>query len=248
MGDVYANQAPVSDFDLTAENGVVHILDAVVLPSQTVADIAIGSAVHTSLVAAVIKAELLPALTNPLASLTVFAPTNQAFDALATALGTDLNGVLANPELADILLYHVVNGTVLSTDLANGLVPTLNGQSVLVDLTTGVMINQSNVTAEDNVADNGVVHIIDAVLVPSLAGIEESQIEILSVYPNPASNVLNINNSLKGNYELVSIYGEVVKSGTLSNNAIDVSELSTGNYFIKLTNNTTVYQAKFIKL
>lgn len=248
MGDVYVNQAPVSDFDLTAENGVVHILDAVVLPSQTVTDIAIGSAVHTSLVAAVIKAELLPALTNPLASLTVFAPTNQAFDALATALGTDLNGVLANPELADILLYHVVNGTVLSTDLANGLVPTLNGQSVLVDLTTGVMINQSNVTAEDNVAENGVVHIIDAVLVPSLAGIEESQIEILSVYPNPASNVLNINNSLKGNYELVSIYGEVVKSGTLSNNAIDVSELSTGNYFIKLTNNTTVYQAKFIKL
>ncbi|MCO4815413.1 MAG: fasciclin domain-containing protein, partial [Flavobacteriales bacterium] len=205
------------------------------------------SAVHTSLVAAVVEARLLPALTDPFEKYTVFAPTNTAFDNAVTALGlADINALLASSDLTSILLYHVLGSEVLEADLANGMVPTLNGQSVTVDI-SGPTINTSNITATDLLADNGVVHVLDAVLVPSLAGIEESQIEILSVYPNPASNVLNINN-LKGNYEVVSIYGEVVKSGTLSNNTIDVSELSTGNYFIKLTNNTTVYQAKFIKL
>ncbi len=245
--DVYANQSPISGFDLPADNGVVHVLDEVILSNPTVADVAIGSAVHTSLVAAVVEARLLPALTDPFEKYTVFAPTNTAFDNAVTALGlADINALLASSDLTSILLYHVLGSEVLEADLANGMVPTLNGQSVTVDI-SGPTINTSNITATDLLADNGVVHVLDAVLVPSLAGIEESQIEILSVYPNPASNVLNINN-LKGNYEVVSIYGEVVKSGTLSNNTIDVSELSTGNYFIKLTNNTTVYQAKFIKL
>ena len=245
--DVFANQSPISGFDLPADNGVVHVLDEVILSNPTVADVALGSAVHTSLVAAVVEARLLPALTDPFEKYTVFAPTNTAFDNAVTALGlADINALLASSDLTSILLYHVLGSEVLEADLANGMVPTLNGQSVTVDI-SGPTINTSNITATDLLADNGVVHVLDAVLVPSLAGIEESQIEILSVYPNPASNVLNINN-LKGNYEVVSIYGEVVKSGTLSNNTIDVSELSTGNYFIKLTNNTTVYQAKFIKL
>ena len=130
----------------------------------------------------------------------------------------------------------------------NGAVPTLNGQTVEVDLTTSVMINQSMVTSADNTADNGVVHVIDAVLIPGVAGIEESQVEILNVSPNPATDVLKINNSIEGTFEIISIYGEVVKSGTSNNNAINISELARGNYFIKLTDNTSVYQAKFIKL
>ena len=246
-GEVYANQAQVTATDIMAENGVVHVLDAVVLPYETVVDVAIDNG-FTSLTTAVITAELLPALTDPLAEYTVFAPTNQAFDDLAIALGTDLNGVLANPELADILLYHVVSGTVLSSGLTNGSVPTLNGQDVQVDITMGVMINTSTVTSADVTADNGVVDVIDAVLVPSLAGIEESLGEILMVYPNPTSDVININNSLKGEYEIVNIYGEIVKSGSSTESTIDVSELAKGNYFMKLTNNTTVNQAKFIKL
>ena len=247
MGSVYANQAMVNGADLTADNGIVHSIDAVLLPYETVVDVAIDNG-FTSLTTAVVTAELLPALTDPLAEYTVFAPTNQAFDDLAIALGTDLNGVLANPELADILLYHVVSGTVLSSGLTNGSVPTLNGQDVQVDITMGVMINTSTVTSADVTADNGVVHVIDAVLVPSLAGIEESLGEILMVYPNPTSDVININNSLKGEYEIVNIYGEIVKSGSSTESTIDVSELAKGNYFMKLTNNTTVNQAKFIKL
>ena len=174
----------VSTADLMATNGYVHVINAVILPFETVVDVAIDNG-FTSLTAAVISAELLPSLTNPLAELTVFAPTNQAFDDLATALGTDLNGVLAHPELADILLYHVVSGTVLSTDLSNGPVPTLNGQTVNVDLTTGVMINSSNVTTPDLTVANGVVHVIDAVLVPSLASLNELNEGSILIYPNP---------------------------------------------------------------
>jgi len=147
-GSVYVNQALVTAVDLNAGNGVVHVLEAVVLPYETAVDVAIDNN-FTSLTAAVIEAELIPALTNPLAELTVFAPTNQAFDDLAAALGTDIAGVLANPQLAEILLYHVVGGTVLSTDLVNGSVPTLNGQTVMVDLTAGVMINSANVITAD---------------------------------------------------------------------------------------------------
>lgn len=170
-GNVFVNQAQVTAPDNNADNGVLHVIDAVILPYETVVDVAIDNG-FTSLTTAIVTAELLPALTNPLATLSVFAPTDQAFDDLANALGTDINGLLANPELGDILLYHVVSGTVLSTGLSNGMVPTLNGQSVTVDLSSGVMINSSNVTLADLTADNGVVHVIDAVLVPSLAANE----------------------------------------------------------------------------
>ena len=94
----------------------------------------------------------------------MFAPTNDAFDALAVALNTDLNGILALPNLADVLLYHVVDGFVASEDLTNGPVTTLSGTEVTVDLTSGVMINNSNVTTPDVFADNGIVHLVDAVI------------------------------------------------------------------------------------
>ena len=211
MGSVYANQAVVNGADLTADNGIVHSIDAVLLPYETVVDVAIDNG-FTSLTTAVVTAELLPALTNPLAELTVFAPTNQAFDNLAVALGTDINGLLANPELADILLYHVVSGTVLSTGLSNGMVPTLNGQSVTVDLSTGVMINSSNVTLADLTADNGVVHVVDAVLVPSLAAIDEMDQGSILIYPNPATEILNVKfegNKFK-NLSIVDLNGKQI--------------------------------------
>jgi uncharacterized surface protein with fasciclin (FAS1) repeats len=74
---------------------------------------------------------------------------------------------LNNPQLADVLLYHVVAGKVLSTDLQNGMeADTLGGQKIAIDLTDGVRINESSVTAADLEAGNGVVHVIDTVLVP----------------------------------------------------------------------------------
>lgn len=244
-GMVYVNQAKVTTADIAAENGVVHVLDAVVLPFETVVDVAIDNG-FTSLTAAVVKAELLPALTNPLTKLTVFAPTNAAFDNLATALGTDLNGVLAHPQLADILLYHVIGDEVLSTELMNGAVPTLNGQDVTINLMGGVMVNTSNVTLADLVVSNGVVHVIDAVLVPSLADLTENSISEMTVYPNPSVDYLIVKNGFISEYKVLNSAGITVQSGSVNGNEIDVTNLETGNYFIQFNGqNQTI---KFSKM
>ena len=246
-GDVFANQAQVNAPDLTTGNGIVHSVDAVLLPYETVVDVAIDNG-FTYLTAAVIQEELLPALTNPLAALTVFAPTDLAFENLATASNTDIAGLLALPNLTDILLYHVVAGTVLAGDLTNGPVPTLNSLNVYVDLTMGTMINTSNVTGADNIADNGVVHIIDAVLVPGTADIEEAGVTMINVSPNPATQQLKINNFDVNDYTVMNAYGQIVLKGSTENGTVNVSELANGNYFINITNETGIFKARFIKL
>jgi transforming growth factor-beta-induced protein len=169
-GDVFVNQAQVTATDIMSDNGVVHVINAVVLPVQTVADVAIENG-FTSLTAAVIKAELLPALTNPLATLTVFAPTNEAFDNIAVALGTDIAGLLALPNLADILTYHVLGSEVMAADVTNGAIVQPLSASNTLKLTVlpngDVFVNQAQVTATDISSDNGVVHVLDAVVLPA---------------------------------------------------------------------------------
>ncbi|MEJ6583357.1 MAG: fasciclin domain-containing protein [Crocinitomicaceae bacterium] len=252
MGAVYANQAMVSTADLMATNGYVHVINGVILPVETVVDVAIDNG-FTSLTAAVVTAELLPSLTNPLTQLTVFAPTNQAFDNLATALGTDINGLLANPELADILLYHVVSGTVLSTDLANGAVPTLNGQTVNVDLTNGVMINSSNVTAPDLTCMNGVVHVIDAVLVPSLASLNELNESSILIYPNPTSDKITIqlDQAFVKEFHISDMNGRILKSQSMEKQltiSTDISTLPNGEYYLTLIGEGESNTVKFSKI
>lgn len=247
MGAVFANQAQVIAPDLTTDNGIVHSVDAVLLPYFTVVDVAINNG-FTSLTAAVVQAELLPALTNPLATLTVFAPDNAAFDNLAAALGTDIAGLLASPILSDILLYHVAGSTILAANLMNGPVTMLNTEDVIVDLTSGVMINTSTVTGADNIADNGVVHVIDIVLLPLIAGIEEANVTMINVAPNPTSNVLKINNFDVNDYTVMNAYGQTVLKGSTENGTVNVSELKNGNYFINITNETGIFRARFIKL
>ena len=246
-GDVFVNQAQVTAVDISAYNGVVHVLNEVVLPVETVVDLAIDNG-FSSLTAAVVKAELLPALTDPFGTYTVFAPTNTAFDNLATALGVDLNGVLAHPQLGDILLYHVLGTEVLSNQLVNGPVATLNGQNITIDLTNGVKVNASNVTLADVTSSNGVVHVIDAVLLPSLASIFDNEISDLTVYPNPTADFIYVNNVDATDYTIVNAIGAIVKSGKILNNEISVSELQNGQYFIYTTTNNNVSKtSKFVK-
>ena len=104
---VFANQAEVNAADLIGSNGYVHSINSVLLDNETVADIAIDSPDHSTLVAAVIEARLLPALTNPFSELTVFAPTDAAFTAALSAMNISAADLLASPDLTDILLYHV---------------------------------------------------------------------------------------------------------------------------------------------
>jgi uncharacterized surface protein with fasciclin (FAS1) repeats len=168
---VFINDAQVIIADLLASNGVVHVIDAVLLPPveelPTIFDIVAASEVHNTLETALLEAGLDGALSNPEDALTLFAPTDAAFEALPDGLLADL---LADPSglLTDILLYHVVGSVALSTDLADGQeITTLLGLDVVVTINgDGVFINDAQVIIADILASNGVVHVIDAVLVP----------------------------------------------------------------------------------
>ena len=251
--EVFVNQAEVTGADNETGNGVVHVTDGVILATETVVDVALSTGVHTSLVAAVTAAELLPALTNPFAELTVFAPTDDAFTAALTELGVTLGDLAADiPALQAILTYHVVDGTVLSSDLTNGAVPTLSGEEVIVNIDMGAMINSSNVTGADNETGNGVVHVIDAVLFATYLGVEENDLGgyAVTVYPNPSSDFVTVDtNGTDFNSVIIQDYtGRVVFDQTVSANTtiIDVHELASGQYIITLVGNNNKISEKLL--
>ena len=129
-----------------------------------IVDTAVSAGNFTTLVAAVEAAGLVETLKGE-GPFTVFAPTDEAFAALPE--GT-VEGLLADPEaLAAILTYHVVPGKVMSTDLSDGMMATtVNGADVTIMTEGGVMVNEANVTSADIEASNGVIHVIDAVILP----------------------------------------------------------------------------------
>jgi uncharacterized surface protein with fasciclin (FAS1) repeats len=192
-GNVYINDAMVTVADLEASNGVVHVIDAVLIPTVTVVDVIAASPVHNTLEAAIIAAELDDDLSGE-GPFTVFAPTDDAFAALPE--GT-VDALLEDPtgQLAQILLYHVVNAKAMSTDLSDGqMITTLEGTDVTVSISEGsVFINDAQVVVADIEADNGVVHVINAVLTPSTS-IRERMIDEagVSIYPNPAREFVNV--------------------------------------------------------
>merc|ERR1712232_937654 len=136
---------------------------------QTIAGIVSSSQDHTTLLQAVTAAGLVPTLNSASSSLTVFAPTDAAFAALPS--GT-LSSLLADPsgQLKSILLYHVVQGQVLSSQLSNNMVvTTLNGASIKITIDSNGQVKINDVALvikADLIASNGVVHVIDAVLLP----------------------------------------------------------------------------------
>lgn len=153
----------ITSADINATNGVIHVVDKVLLP-PTVVDIALDNDNFSILVSALVKAELVETLKGD-GPFTVFAPTNDAFNALFEAL--DVTGIadLSKEALTPILLDHVVSGNVRSTDLTTGSVNTLNN-SISIDVTSGVKINGNiNVVLADVQGTNGVVHVIDKVIV-----------------------------------------------------------------------------------
>jgi transforming growth factor-beta-induced protein len=132
----------------------------------TVVDIAVSNPDFSILVEAVTKADLAGALSAD-GPFTVFAPTNQAFNNLFEQLGVDGIEDLSKEQLTPILTYHVVSGKVMSSDLSNTSVATLNGKKIDIDLSEGVRINESSVVAADISGANGVIHVIDKVLIPA---------------------------------------------------------------------------------
>ncbi|MGD8865053.1 MAG: fasciclin domain-containing protein, partial [Anaerolineales bacterium] len=166
-GTVMIDNAQVILTDIEAANGVIHVIDAVILPeTRDIVDVAVEDGRFTTLVAAVQAAGLEEALRGE-GPLTVFAPTDDAFAALpegtVEALLDDI------PTLTDILLYHVVDGKVMSMDVVKlSEAATLLGENVSISVEDGsVFINDAQVILADIETSNGVIHVIDAVLLPA---------------------------------------------------------------------------------
>jgi len=128
--------------------------------------VAQGNADFSTLVAAITAAGLGDALSGA-GPFTVFAPTNAAFEALPAGLLEKLLLPENKEVLTKILTYHVVPAKVMAADVAAGDVNTLEGSAFSITTEGGVKVNSSNVTATDVAASNGVIHVIDAVLVPA---------------------------------------------------------------------------------
>ncbi len=130
---------------------------------------AIAAGSFNTLVAAVKAAGLVETLSGP-GPFTVFAPTDEAFAKLPAETLTDLLKPENKQKLTDILTYHVVSGRVTAADVSKITeANTVNGQKIKVNATSGVKINDATVTTADVEASNGVIHIIDSVLLPPAA-------------------------------------------------------------------------------
>ena len=180
---VFINGIKVKTADVAADNGVIHVIERVLNPP-------VGNIVETavvgnldSLVKAVTRATSAPGGDPSLAAtlsntrLTVFAPTNAAFTQLLSALGLSKIDDIPVATLLAVLRYHVVAGRAFSSDLSNGNLAMLAGGNTTINLSNGTGGgptitgngnggNKSNITATNIVARNGVVHLIDRVLIP----------------------------------------------------------------------------------
>ena len=194
-GNVFLNDSQVTSTDIEASNGVVHVIDKVLVPGmeeavsndvvedvKSIAEVAVAGGFNT-LVAALSAADLVETLSGE-GSFTVFAPTDEAFAALPEGM---LEGLLADTEaLTQILLYHVVGDVVMAeTVVTLDEAETLAGDKVSIEVVDGnVFVNDSKVTSTDIEASNGVIHVVDKVLVPGTDETGNSKETIDSQIPN----------------------------------------------------------------
>jgi len=131
--------------------------------AKDIVDTAVAAGNFKTLVVALKTADLVNTLKGK-GPFTVFAPTDEAFAKIPKA---DLDALLANKEkLSAVLTYHVVPGKVMAKDVKAGDVATVNGKTIKITTANGVVVNTSKVTATDIDASNGVIHVIDSVLMP----------------------------------------------------------------------------------
>lgn len=154
--------------DIKASNGVIHVIDAVMLPQPDLAETAETAGKFNTLLAAAEAAGLTDALKGD-GQLTIFAPTDAAFAALPEGTVEELLKPENSDKLAAILKYHVVAGRHLAADVvAKDKIETLQGSEIKIAKKDGsVKVNKANITATDIKAGNGVIHVIDAVLIPA---------------------------------------------------------------------------------
>ena len=177
IGNVKIDGATVLITDIIGSNGVIHVIDSVILPTEiaaslsspevtkTIVDIAVEDGRFETLVAALQAADLVSTLSGE-GPFTVFAPTDDAFAALPE--GTVENLLADIPSLTNVLTYHVVAGSVLAEQVAGlSSAKTLQGSDVGVSVIDGnVIIDNAMVVIADIIGSNGVIHVIDKVLLP----------------------------------------------------------------------------------
>ena len=164
--------ARIVQTNVPASNGVVHVIDKVLLPAnKTIVETAIATPGFSFLVDAVTAADLVGTLSAP-GPFTVFAPTDAAFAALLTELGITRDQLLADKALlTKVLTYHVVPGRILKADVPLGTpITTAQGGTFTVNASLAIADQNgrsANITATDVLASNGVIHVIDKVILPS---------------------------------------------------------------------------------
>lgn len=171
-GKLLVNNSEVVTRDIVTKNGTVHLIDKVLMPPmQTIVDTAVADGRFTTLVAALQATGLDAVLADRSQTFTVFAPTDDAFAKLGTET---INGLLADlPTLSNILLYHVVADAEVNAEAAlaaaasNAMVTMANGSDVALKIMDGALyVNDSKVIITDIQTDNGIIHVVDTVIVP----------------------------------------------------------------------------------
>lgn len=170
-GKVRINNATVTAADVRASNGVIHVIDTVILPpaapSKNIVEVAVGAGSFSILVDAVTAADLAATLSGE-GPFTVFAPTDEAFAKLPPGTVQNLLKPENKEKLTSILLHHVVAGKVEAKDVVGLSEATLlSGKKLPIAVSEeGVRIGTAKVIATDVAASNGVIHVIDTVLIP----------------------------------------------------------------------------------
>ena len=175
--DLFINASRVETPDVDANNGVIHVIDAVLVPTEddpssgTIAAVATANGSFTTLLSALAMTGLDATLSDESGKFTVFAPTDAAFTALLADLGISAADLLADPNLSDILLYHVISGAEVNaaaaTAIAGNTVEMGNGDNMALSLSnTDLFANLSAISLPNVDANNGIIHVIDTVLLP----------------------------------------------------------------------------------
>lgn len=166
---VKLNDANVVKTDIECSNGIIHVIDQVILPaSDDIPTTAVKAGAFNTLVAAVKAAGLAEALSGD-GPFTVFAPTDEAFAKLPAGTVESLLKEENRDKLIEILTYHVVPGRIYATDaIQAGIAETLQGDTVAIQLRDGrAVVNEANLVSTDVDASNGVIHVIDSVILPA---------------------------------------------------------------------------------
>jgi uncharacterized surface protein with fasciclin (FAS1) repeats len=195
LENIFIGPSLITTADQIAENGVVHFMDAVLIPvtvPETVWDIISGSEVHILLTEAITAAKVDQILSGE-GPFTVFAPTDAAFTALPEQ---SLDLLFENPEgdLKDILLYHIAEGVFAANMFTSGLIiPSLFGENltITIDVNDQIFINDAQIILHNLMALNGVVQVIDALLIPVTLDAEMTpSARFFHIYPNPSAGPL----------------------------------------------------------